>query len=228
LVTHSLEDLLTSASVKFGIQAKRLFTSQGGEIDDLKLLRDDDVLYVSEGEDFQGSSPHRPKKCSSEWIVLNVGGTCFSTTRSTLVAKEPSSMLSRMFGSGMTPANQDAQGAYLIDRSPQYFEPILNYLRHGKLVYNSNVSPEGLLEEARFYGVESLIPQLENLVSQMHRSRDLAPLGRRDVINALIITPFTTELRFQVEIVLHFFTLILQKISFFKIFSDIIAKSFLF
>ncbi|XP_059469970.1 BTB/POZ domain-containing protein KCTD9 [Neocloeon triangulifer] len=199
LVTHSLEDLLTSASAKFSIQAKRLFTAQGGEIDDVKLLRDDDVLYVSEGEDFKGSTarPVKSLKNSSDWLVLNVGGTRFSTTRSTLVAKEPSSMLARMFGSGMTPANQDSEGAYLIDRSPQYFEPILNYLRHGKLVYNSNVSPEGLLEEARFYGVESLIPQLENIVSQMHRSRDLAPLGRRDVINALIITPFTTELRFQ-------------------------------
>jgi BTB/POZ domain-containing protein KCTD9 len=196
LVTHSLEDLLISASSKFCIQAKRLFTSHGGEIDDVKLLRDDDVLYVSQGEDFLGSTA-RPVKCSSEWIVLNIGGTCFSTTRSTLVAKEPASMLARMFGSGMIPATQDAQGAYLIDRSPQYFEPILNYLRHGKLVYDTNVSPEGLLEEARFFGVESLIPQLESLVGQMHRSRDLAPLGRRDVINALIITPFTTELRFQ-------------------------------
>jgi hypothetical protein len=39
LVTHSLEELLSSASTKFGIVAKRLYTAQGGEIDDLKLIR---------------------------------------------------------------------------------------------------------------------------------------------------------------------------------------------
>lgn len=212
-MTHSIEELLTAASAKFGLQAKRLFTAQGGEIDDVKLMRDDDVLYVSEGEAFEDMSKQVGKPVhtlsastasstsdSSDWIVLNVGGTRFTTTRSTLISKEPSSMLARMFASsqtGMTPSNQDDTGAYLIDRSPSYFEPILNFLRHGRLVYDTNVNPEGLLEEARFFGVESLIPQLESMVSSSHRSRDNAPLGRRDVVNALIITPFTTELRFQ-------------------------------
>jgi len=39
LVTHSLEELLSSASTKFGIVAKLLYTVQGGEIDDLKIIR---------------------------------------------------------------------------------------------------------------------------------------------------------------------------------------------
>lgn len=53
LVTNSLEDLLKTASLKFGFDAKKLYTPQGGEIDDVKLIKDDDVLYVTkENEEF--------------------------------------------------------------------------------------------------------------------------------------------------------------------------------
>lgn len=33
----------------------------------------------------------------------------------------------------------------MIDRDPTYFGPILNYLRHGKLVYNKELAEEGLI-----------------------------------------------------------------------------------
>lgn len=41
--------------------------------------------------------------------------------------------------------SQDETGAYVIDRDPTYFGPILNYLRHGKLVYNKELAEEGLM-----------------------------------------------------------------------------------
>ncbi|XP_052127829.1 BTB/POZ domain-containing protein KCTD9 isoform X2 [Frankliniella occidentalis] len=216
LVTHSMEELLTAASQKFKVNAKRLFTPQGGELDDLKLIRDDDVLYVSAGESFIPLQPCLASKkndtllpatsstatSSKDWVTLNVGGKYFTTSRSTLVSKEPLSMLARMFAEGengylMTPSNVDHNGAYLIDRSPTYFEPILNYLRNGQLIFDTNVNPEGVLEEARFFGLESLVPQLEAMITSNQRSRDNLPLSRRDVINALVCTPFTAELRFQ-------------------------------
>lgn len=37
----------------------------------------------------------------------------------------------------------DPTGAFLIDRSPVYFEPIINYLRHGQLILDNGVNPQG-------------------------------------------------------------------------------------
>ena len=88
------------------------------------------------------ATPSDPK-----WIRLNVGGKHFLTDRSTLQMKVPSSMLARMFASEdtgiLSPGAKDEQGAVIIDRSPKYFEPILNYLRTGALILDQNVNPEG-------------------------------------------------------------------------------------
>lgn len=155
--------------------------------------RDNDLLYISEGGDF----------CSEkEWVTLNVGGKLFTTTRMTLTAKEPFSMLSRMFSTesgqfNLSPSALDANGAYLIDRSPTYFEPILNYLRHGKLILDVGVNVQGVLEEAQFFGIESLLPQLESLADYEKSKKKQQPLTRAEVIKALVRTSPTTELRFQ-------------------------------
>ena len=43
----------------------------------------------------------------------------------------------------LPPSNRDAHGAYLIDRSYTYFEPLLNYLRNGILILDPGINPEG-------------------------------------------------------------------------------------
>ena len=54
-------------------------------------------------------------------------------------------------------STMDKHGSYLVDRSPEYFEPLLNYLRHGSLILNDNVNPKGVLEEAKFFGLNQVI-----------------------------------------------------------------------
>ncbi|XP_042860231.1 BTB/POZ domain-containing protein KCTD9-like isoform X2 [Penaeus japonicus] len=188
--------------------------------------RDDDILYVSEGEDFvlpvQPCPGVRPPghvgtslslqsvagpslTCSGvssthDWVTLNVGGRIFTTTRATLVTKEPNSMLAKMFScedNHLLPSNRDAHGAYLIDRSYSYFEPLLNFLRNGSLILNHNINPQGVLEEARFFGIESAVPHLEALTCAQDETPDVEPLTRHDVVKALISTHHRDELRFQ-------------------------------
>lgn len=100
----------------------------------------------------------------NDWVTLNVGGQKFVTSKSTLFIREPGCMLARMFANencSLLPSVTDSEGAYLIDRSPKYFEPILNYLRTGSLIIDPNVNPEGVLEEAKYFGIDTIIPRLE-------------------------------------------------------------------
>uniref|UniRef100_A0A7N6AC43 BTB/POZ domain-containing protein KCTD9 n=1 Tax=Anabas testudineus TaxID=64144 RepID=A0A7N6AC43_ANATE len=201
-VYGSLEDLLSVASSKLGIRASSVYNGNGGLIDDITLIRDDDVLYISEGDSFEDCQEdfRDPEKgqTHTDWLTLNVGGRCFTTTRSTLVSKEPESMLAHMFrGKDVWRNKQDSQGAYLIDRSPDYFEPILNYLRHGQLIINEGINPLGVLEEARFFGIEQLAEQLEALIKSSQPPDDHSPLTRKEFIRFLLATTTKSELRCQ-------------------------------
>ncbi|XP_056285605.1 BTB/POZ domain-containing protein KCTD5 isoform X2 [Pseudoliparis swirei] len=93
---------------------------------------------------------------NGKWVRLNVGGTVFLTTRQTLL-KEQTSFLYRLCQQQDLHSDTDDSGAYVIDRDPTYFGPVLNYLRHGKLVHNKELAEEGVLEEAEFYNISPLI-----------------------------------------------------------------------
>uniref|UniRef100_UPI00398EA899 BTB/POZ domain-containing protein KCTD9 isoform X2 n=1 Tax=Pristiophorus japonicus TaxID=55135 RepID=UPI00398EA899 len=202
-VYGALSDLLSVASSKLSIKAAHLYNGKGGLIDDIALIRDDDVLYVSEGEPFIDSEADdkdiddKSRMCS-DWITLNVGGQYFTTTRSTLVNKEPESMLAHMFrDKGAWGNKRDHQGGFLIDRSPEYFMPILNYLRHGQLIVNKGLNLLGVLEEAKFFGIDSLIEQLEQLIKNSLPAEDHSPISRKEFVRFLLATPTKSELRCQ-------------------------------
>jgi len=128
------------------------------------------VANSSGGVTNGGSVPGTP---TDDWIRLNVGGTLFTTTRSTL-SKDAKSFFHRLC-QGELESQKDHSGAYMIDRDPHYFGPVLNYLRHGKLVMDKHLSEEGVLEEAEFYNVTHLI----SLVQDRIRIREEAAKVKR-------------------------------------------------
>ncbi|RXN07437.1 BTB POZ domain-containing KCTD5-like isoform X2 [Labeo rohita] len=113
---------------------------------------------------------------SSKWVRLNVGGTYFLTTRQTL-CRDPKSFLFRLCQAEPDlDSDKDESGAYLIDRDPMYFGPVLNYLRHGKLVLNKNLTEEGALEEAEFYNITSLIKLIKERISEREAKTTHTPV----------------------------------------------------
>ncbi|KAM6425077.1 LOW QUALITY PROTEIN: BTB/POZ domain-containing protein KCTD17 [Rhynochetos jubatus] len=120
-------------------------------------------MRMEGGEEVQGAVGLRctwdippPAGTQAKWVRLNVGGTVFLTTRQTL-CREQKSFLCRLCQGEELQSDRDETGAYLIDRDPTYFGPILNFLRHGKLVLDKDMAEEGVLEEAEFYNIGPLI-----------------------------------------------------------------------
>lgn len=108
---------------------------------------------------------------ANQWVRLNVGGQIFMTTKTTL-SRDTNSFLARLIRDDSDLiSDRDETGAFLIDRDPRYFAPVLNYLRHGKLVLESGLAEEGVLEEAEFYNIIHLIA----LVRESIARRDQRP-----------------------------------------------------
>lgn len=114
-------------------------------------------------------------------ITLNVGGTIFETTYNTLQQYPESifctSLLPKLKQAATTMIDQQQQPPTLfIDRSPHYFEIILQFLRTNKLVLPPSTSTEwlqALLDEALFF-------QLDSLVSLLHARCQ----GYKDIITS--------------------------------------------
>ncbi|XP_063794882.1 BTB/POZ domain-containing protein KCTD17 [Pseudophryne corroboree] len=122
----------------------------------------------------QGPQPEvaTPRAASDggKWVRLNVGGTVFLTTKQTL-CQEPNSFLCRLCQESQLLSETDETGAFLIDRDPSYFGAILRYLRYGKLVIDKNVPIEGVLEEAEFYNIASLVKIIHERMEEAEVSK---------------------------------------------------------
>ena len=55
-------------------------------------------------------------------------------------------------------------GAYFIDRNPKYFPYVLDYLRNGKLLINSDISLEAMKCEASYFGLVNLEEELNKRI----------------------------------------------------------------
>ena len=89
-------------------------------------------------------------------VKLNVGGSKFETTLSTLT-RHPDSMLAVMF-SGRHEVPQDDDGYVFIDRDGTHFRIILNFLRTGVLdVPKSQKAANELTRELQYYQLDTCV-----------------------------------------------------------------------
>ena len=96
---------------------------------------------------------------SSESIVsLNVGGTVFQTSPSTML-KYPGSKLEKMFNEGQMIKNQ----TFFLDEDPEYFRIVLNFLRKGELfTFDEENLFDGVFDLAKKFELAELVKVLEN------------------------------------------------------------------
>lgn len=107
-------------------------------------------------------------------IKLNVGGQLFWTSRETLMSQGPH-MLSAMVQHDNP--GRLIEGAYFIDRDPNAFRWILNYLRGSKTLPNRYMyissdqttkimNPEflSLREEAEYFAIENLLSRIQHMI----------------------------------------------------------------
>jgi len=85
-------------------------------------------------------------------IKVNVGGSSFTTSKSTLCMR--GGYFEAMLGSGQWKPDED--GEYFIDRNPALFSEVLEFLRTGKLLLEnfSDVKLERLQDEFAYYQIE--------------------------------------------------------------------------
>ncbi|XP_062389199.1 BTB/POZ domain-containing protein KCTD5-like [Sardina pilchardus] len=116
------------------------------------------------------------EKPGTRWVRLNVGGTFFCTTRQTLCRDQKSFLFRLCQDDPDLESDKDETGAYLIDRDPTYFGPVLNYLRHGKLIINKDLSEEGVLEEAEFYNIAALVRMVKERIRDNENRTSQGPV----------------------------------------------------
>ncbi|CAI2348287.1 unnamed protein product [Caenorhabditis sp. 36 PRJEB53466] len=97
-------------------------------------------------------------------IKLDIGGTLFTTTISTLSRYD--SMLRTMLTTEV-PVTKDEQECVFIDRDSRHFRFILNFLRDGHVVLPESIREvKEILAEARYYLLQPLIELCEERLEQ--------------------------------------------------------------
>merc|ERR1719343_1420168 len=94
-----------------------------------------------------------PQIAADSRVDLNVGGTVFETSRATLV-QQPGSYLEALL-SGRYQISRDRNGRVFINRDPEHFRTILNFLRNPQTppMPRDSADSEALVRESSFYGI---------------------------------------------------------------------------
>jgi hypothetical protein len=105
-----------------------------------------------------------------EIITINVGGRHFTTFKSTLL-RFSHSLLARMV-SGSIPMRKDRDSRIFLDRDPNLFDFILQYLRSSKIdLTDDQVSQylAQLIQEAEYFMIDPLLDQLRAIRNNLNK-----------------------------------------------------------
>jgi len=110
-------------------------------------------------------------------VHIDVGGVIYTSSLETLT-RFPETRLAKLFN-GQVPIVLDTlKQHYFIDRDGAMFRHILNFMRSGKVCVPDDFSEvDCLLEEARYFEVQGMVRQLEQLRRQ-RAARTAAPAGQ--------------------------------------------------
>eukprot|EP00051_Salpingoeca_urceolata_P005256 m.71534 g.71534 ORF g.71534 m.71534 type:complete len:418 (+) comp14190_c0_seq1:477-1730(+) len=201
----SLPQLADKAASVLGVNAARasFFLPSGGEIDDPDLIRDDDVVLVTEGEpvvlglSVGGSATGKRRlvhtavptpaatplwpPVPSDWVRLCVGGKEFLITRDSL-ERVSGNRLARM-AAALPPGQQ----TLFVDRDPGCIGVLLHYLRSGELSLSDDTDFVRLHRDAVYYEFHDLAAALaENIDLDADPSTTSTPITRDEVVRLLI------------------------------------------
>lgn len=170
------KDLALSESDKNSIYSKTTLVSKRSNPDQLSI-HTDGVIDPEPGQeyavpDLPSSTPYIPTNKLSlkvkdiiakqdEVVNLNIGGTMFTTTRSTL-REDPSSLLATL--SSKLPSTP-----FFIDRNPKHFPFILDFLRNSCCVSSISIPTsvtalKELSQECAFYEIDVLCRLIESML----------------------------------------------------------------
>ncbi|XP_037090427.1 BTB/POZ domain-containing protein kctd15-like [Pollicipes pollicipes] len=128
-------------------------------------------------------------------VHIDVGGVIYTSSLETLT-RFPETRLAKLFN-GQVPIVLDTlKQHYFIDRDGKMFRHILNFMRSGKVCVPDDFSEiDCLMEEARYFEVQGMVKQLEQLRRQRAgrstaRAAQAAPLPQHGYhVVALHISP---------------------------------------
>ncbi|XP_065897815.1 uncharacterized protein [Dysidea avara] len=107
---------------------------------------------------------------ASKVVKLNIGGVVYETTSSTLCSCGDN-FFTRLLSTDLSSLRDEA-GAFVIDRTGEYFAPILHFMRSRLLVIPEGMNVEALKGEAEFYLVTDLLAKLQEQEEEQRLAED--------------------------------------------------------
>ncbi|CAL2033954.1 unnamed protein product [Caenorhabditis brenneri] len=102
---------------------------------------------------------------TTEIVKLNIGGTIFQTTKSTLTKYD--GFFKTMLETDV-PMIKDDYGAFFVDRSPKHFDTILNFMRDGDVALPScEREIKEISKEAQYYLLSGLVKLCSSRVNEI-------------------------------------------------------------